>query len=45
MTSDGVSLETDHSIFDDILWPVLARRVPAFEELKVCPNDNVKVDI
>ena len=33
--ADGVSLETDHTIFDDMLWPALARRVPAFEELKV----------
>jgi FAD-dependent oxidoreductase domain-containing protein 1 len=25
----------DHALFDDIVWPVLARRVPAFAELKL----------
>ena len=33
--SDGVDMETDHRLFDEILWPSLAQRVPAFEELKV----------
>lgn len=34
-TSDGVTMETDHQIFDDVIWPAVAKRVPAFEELKV----------
>jgi FAD-dependent oxidoreductase domain-containing protein 1 len=25
----------DHALFDDIIWPALARRVPAFAELKL----------
>lgn len=28
-------LEEDYSIFEDIIWPVLAARVPAFEAIKV----------
>jgi FAD-dependent oxidoreductase domain-containing protein 1 len=27
--------EVDYSLFEDIIWPVLGNRVPAFEELKV----------
>lgn len=27
--------DVDHALFDDVLWPLLARRVPAFEALKV----------
>jgi glycine/D-amino acid oxidase-like deaminating enzyme len=25
----------DHHLFDDVVWPTLANRVPAFNELKV----------
>jgi glycine/D-amino acid oxidase-like deaminating enzyme len=33
---DDAPLETvDHGLFDDVLWPVLAARVPAFEALRV----------
>lgn len=31
-TSD---LEVDYSFFDQTLWPILARRVPAFNSVKV----------
>ena len=30
-----MNLEVDYSLFDDIIWPSLANRVPAFETLKV----------
>ena len=32
---DTVLKSVDHHLFDDIIWPALYERVPAFEELKV----------
>jgi FAD-dependent oxidoreductase domain-containing protein 1 len=32
--ADG-DFEVDHALFDDIVWPALAARIPAFEALKV----------
>lgn len=32
---DSDEFEVDHSFFDDVIWPVLAARVPAFEQIKV----------
>ena len=32
--ADG-DFEVDHALFDDVVWPALAARIPAFEALKV----------
>ena len=32
---DDAPLEVDHALFDDVLWPALAKRVPAFEALRM----------
>ena len=32
---DTDELEIDYSFFDEHIWPIIARRVPAFESLKV----------
>ena len=32
---DSVLKSVDHRLFDDVIWPALYERVPAFEELKV----------
>lgn len=31
---DDAPLEVDHALFDEVLWPALAARVPAFEALR-----------
>ncbi len=32
---DGQDLEVDYALFDEVVWPTLAARVPAFETLKL----------
>jgi glycine/D-amino acid oxidase-like deaminating enzyme len=32
---DDAPLDVDHALFDDVLWPRLAARVPAFEAVRV----------
>ncbi|MEK0082467.1 NAD(P)/FAD-dependent oxidoreductase [Benzoatithermus flavus] len=32
---DDLPLEPDHGLFEEVIWPALAARVPAFERLKV----------
>ncbi|MFG1421059.1 NAD(P)/FAD-dependent oxidoreductase [Roseixanthobacter liquoris] len=31
---DSEDFEVDHALFEDVIWPALARRVPAFERLR-----------
>lgn len=33
---DHENLDPDYEWFEQMVWPVLAARVPAFEKLKVC---------
>lgn len=35
---DAGNLDVDHQFFEDRVWPHLAKRVPAFEKLKVKPR-------
>ena len=32
---DDLPLEPDHSLFEEVIWPALAARIPAFEQLRV----------
>lgn len=32
--ADDLPLDVDHGVFDSVLWPALAHRVPAFESLR-----------
>ncbi len=31
----NLDLEVDYTLYEDIVWPSMAHRVPAFESLKV----------
>jgi glycine/D-amino acid oxidase-like deaminating enzyme len=31
----GINFEVDYAYFDDVVWPLLAKRVPAFEAIKM----------
>ncbi|HVF62961.1 MAG TPA: FAD-dependent oxidoreductase [Casimicrobiaceae bacterium] len=33
--ADDLPLDVDHRLFDDVLWPALAHRVPVFDALRV----------
>ncbi len=32
---DDFSLDVDHELFDDLIWPALAQRIPGFERLRL----------
>ncbi len=32
---DDFSLDVDHELFDDVIWPALAHRIPGFERLRL----------
>lgn len=32
---DDLPLEPDHTLFEEVIWPALAQRIPAFEQLRV----------
>jgi glycine/D-amino acid oxidase-like deaminating enzyme len=33
--ADDLPLEPDHALFEEVIWPALAARIPAFEQLRV----------
>ena len=33
--AEDLGLDVDHALFDDVIWPALAARVPAFERVRV----------
>ena len=33
--ADDFGLDVDHALFDDVIWPALAHRVPGFERLRL----------
>ncbi len=41
---DNAELTVDYSLFEEVLWPVIAKRVPDFENIKVGTSGSTFVN-